>query len=173
MSLPLIRVDELLPLSLLRVQEIILTARRQNVGALTLRDLASQPDFPNGVYVFLHAHSPRPFYIGRSSGRSFIGRLPSHFEPYVEFWMNGLSKGMQSAGVVNSYQEGVNEALACDLVLIGFRYTAVKEDLLLRKQRINALEIVLQKFMQPILTSRKSAYSGTEVLSTLLPTNAG
>ncbi len=175
MSLPLVTIDHLLPLTLSEVQDVLLGSPRKHVGALTLGDLASHPTHPNGCYLFFHGSSPEPFYIGRSSSRSFIGRLPSHFEPHFDFWMNGLSKGMQSSGLAPSYSDGVIQALSCDLVLVGFRYperrekTSFEQEMRLRRLRINALELVLQRFMQPILTARPNPYSGAELLTSLLP----
>ena len=85
--------------------------------------------------------------------------------------MNGLSKGMQKAGLATTYQQGVKEALTCELLLIGFQYPVTSEELLLRKLRINELELVLQRFLKPVLTARAPRYTGDEILNSLLPTN--
>jgi|GEM_PF-2421445 len=169
MSLCTLPIEDILHLTLFEVEKAILAAERVCAGSLTLRDLAAHSTHPNGVYIFFQKGDVKPFYIGRASSRSFIGRLPSHFEPHVDFWMNGLSKGIQGIDGC-SYQEGLEKALCCDLLLIGFQYPEQEEDFLLRRQRINALELVLQRYLQPTITSRCSSFTGQEVLASLLPT---
>lgn len=164
-----IPIEELLPLTLLEMEKRIKEAKRVCVGSLTLSELASHKTHPNGAYVFFQKDCSEPFYVGRASSRSFLGRLPSHFEPLEHFWMNALSKNLMTDGGC-TYEQGVASALSCELLLIGFKYPEHKHDLILRKKRINEFELILQRQLKPKSNWKESSYTGNELLALLLPT---
>ena len=82
--------------------------------------------------------------------------------------MNGLSKGLQKHGFAPTYRDAVQRALSCHILLIGVEYPLNENELMARKQRINKLEVVLQKCMQPAFNKRPNPYKGTEILSSLV-----
>jgi len=62
--------------------------------SVTLQDLALHNlGIPsNGLYVFYRTMgiSPTPLYVGKSTSRSFLERIPSHLESRAECWFNTL-----------------------------------------------------------------------------------
>jgi hypothetical protein len=155
MALPLLKYESLCDTCLDDLPAVIRAAATVRVGALTLDELAEVNDYPNGAYVFYENLSNEvPFYVGRASSRSFLGRIPSHFEQREDYWMNALSKGLHKKRQLPSYADGVTAALGCYVTLIGVHLQGSAPLSLHRKKLINTLELVLQEALKPELNKR-------------------
>ena len=75
-------------------------------------------EFPNGLYIFFAADGKSPKYVGKSSSRSFIERIPSHFDQRLEAWLNTLPKRIIAREGFHKYDEALKEALTYHLVLV-------------------------------------------------------
>ena len=163
----ILKFEDLVKLGLSDTKGKILSAERKRAGDLTLRELCTLHAHPNGVYVFFGSQSGGDDcqYVGKASSRSFAGRLPCHFEPLEDYWMNYFSKRTASAESV-SYESGVRKALDAFVVLIGFGLEP-EEDNSLRKSRIVSLELVLRRLLQPSFNKLPCPYTGSELLLNL------
>lgn len=68
------------------------------LSELKVKDLVFLKDNPiktgNGVYVFYNGKNI--VYVGKCSGRSFIERIPSHFDIREKAWFNTLLKKLKT-----------------------------------------------------------------------------
>jgi hypothetical protein len=95
-------------------------ARRKRVGDITIRELASAADTPNGVYAFFDSESgERCAYIGKASSRSFLGRIPAHCDPRTDAWMNQLTRRL-CQNFPFDYDQALQTALDHFVVMVGF-----------------------------------------------------
>ncbi len=155
MPIPLLRYEDIAETALKDLPAQIQSTERCRIGSLTLDDLAEVTEYPNGAYIFFREGDPiRPFYVGRVSSRSFLGRIPSHFEPREDYWMNALSKGLHKKGHAATYHSGVKAGLNCQAIFVGVRLKHDEALSVERKLLINALEIVLQEALKPELNGR-------------------
>ena len=155
MPLPLLKYEFLQDIRLREIPDVVRLAATARIGALSLDDLAEVNDYPNGAYVFYERLADdTPFYVGRASSRSFLGRIPSHFEQREDYWMNALSKGLHKKRKLSSYSDGVKKALHCHVAFIGVYLKGSDPLSLERKKMINTLELVLQEVLKPELNSR-------------------
>jgi hypothetical protein len=73
----------------------LLEIPKKRVGEVTLSDLCSFAEYPNGLYFFFD-DDDRLWYVGKSTSRSFIERIPSHFDTrlrdYLQPKLNKISK---------------------------------------------------------------------------------
>ncbi len=97
---------------------------------VTISELCSMPDHPNGLY-FIFGDNPSELkYIGKCTGRSFIERIPSHFDQREDSWFGTLPKRVRKEG--HSYHEAVEECLNFKIVLFGVQ----DKDITCRLERI-------------------------------------
>jgi hypothetical protein len=154
-TLPLLKYEVLKDRLLPEVPQAIRIAATARIGELKLDDLAEVNDYPNGAYIFYESRTgDAPFYVGRASSRSFLGRIPSHFEQREEYWMNGLSKGLQKRRQLSTYPDAVKKALDCYVAFIGVYWKGSAASSIERKTLINTLELVLQEILKPELNGR-------------------
>jgi hypothetical protein len=166
MPLPLLKYEEIRETCLAQLPLVVRAAATARIGSLTLDDLAEVNDYPNGAYVFYERQSDeRPFYVGRASSRSFLGRIPSHFEQREDYWMNALSKGLHKKRQLAAYTDGVSSALNCSVAFVGVYLGRTDPPSLERKRLINTLELVLQEVLGPELNGRSGQLSRTLTLA--------
>ncbi len=65
-------------------------AVKQKISELKISDLVIYPGI--GVYLFYNHIEKKWWYIGRNTSRSFIERIPSHYDTRASGWMNALTK---------------------------------------------------------------------------------
>ena len=168
MSLPLIPLDSLLLLTQDQVAATVNASPRRRIGEITLMELAHNELLPNGAYVFYRPGEKRPLYVGRCASRSFLGRIPLHFEPDGH-WMNTLSRAVKKLSAAEmKHHHAVLEALQMEVVLIGVRMPEAPFTTTARQRRIADLELVLQECLQPIANPRPVSQRGGEVLGSVL-----
>ena len=135
--------------------EILKRLPRKAVGTIQLAELCSMAEYPNGLYLFF-ADNNELQYVGKSTSRSFIERIPSHFDQRHDAWFNTLPKRIMAVSKIEDYADAHTLGLSFGLVLIG-----VKSKATARK-----LESVLRSFLQPVLNAgEKGRFVGTERLA--------
>jgi hypothetical protein len=116
---------------------------RKTVGDVTLRELCGAIDQPHGVYVFFN-QSRGVEYVGKATSRSFIERLPAHFDPREAAWFNTLTRRLQQVQP-STYSTALETALELQVILVGVGST----------QLSSALERFLRTSLAPRLNCRR------------------
>ncbi|MCY1547868.1 hypothetical protein D9M68_839480 [compost metagenome] len=126
------------------------------VGTVQLSELCSMADHPNGLYFYFDDQDVL-WYVGKSTSRSFIERVPSHFDQRKDAWFNTLPKRIMVVCSIAEYTDAHALGLSLRLVLVGVR----------SKQTAIRLESVLRSYLQPHLNAGKArGHTGQEALST-------
>jgi hypothetical protein len=115
---------------------------RKTVGDVTLRELCGAIDQPHGVYVFFKPGGEVE-YVGKATSRSFIERLPAHFDPREAAWFNTLTRRLQQFQA-STYATALAEALELKVILVGVESTRLS----------SALEKFLRTALEPRLNHR-------------------
>ena len=130
---------------------------KKPVGTVTISELCSVSEYPNGLY-FLFDEQGNLGYVGKSTSRSFVERIRSHFDQRPDAWFNTLPKKIVKVAQLAAYADGHAAGLRMGLVLVG-----VKD-----KQRALNLETALRGFMSPRFNPcRGSRFTGDERLSSI------
>ncbi len=128
---------------------------KKRAGDVTLSELCAFVDYPNGLYFFFDEND-HLWYVGKSTSRSFIERIPSHFDPRKDAWFNTLPRKIMAALPGGEYEDAHSLSLSLRLVLLG-----IKE-----KQTAINVESALRDYLQPELNrGRKRKALGTSVLA--------
>jgi hypothetical protein len=134
--------------------KLICATPRKAVGTIQIAELCSMWDYPNGVYLLFHSSGPL-WYVGKSSSRSFIERVPSHFDPRENAWFNNLPKLIVKVGEAANFRDGHSAGLLLNAVLIGAKACAIT----------SKLESDLRSLLQPHLNAaRPGRVTGAETL---------
>lgn len=123
MSLPtfFLAYEDYAEFTLASFKEVIESTPTKALSEVTIGELCSMSDYPNGLY-FIFGGNPRELkYIGKCTSRSFIERIPSHLDQREWAWFNTLPKKLMKDG--QCYSSALKEALSFDLVLFGIRNT--------------------------------------------------
>lgn len=124
-------------------------------GTVQLSELCSMVDHPNGLYLFFD-QDDELWYVGKATSRSFIERVPSHFDQRQDAWFNTLSARIMSRLSMETYADAHALGLSLRLVLIGIR----------AKATATRFEAALRAYMQPQLNAlRGKRYTGEEILA--------
>jgi hypothetical protein len=137
-----------------KFSEILNALPKKRIGLFNIEELCSVSEYPNGLYLFF-AKSDL-WYVGKATSRSFIERLPAHFDPREDAWFNSLPKKiMKSENLV--YGKAIEKGLDLEALLIGIKQTDVA----------SKLEMVLRSYLKPKLNTRKGVYQDDELLSSV------
>ena len=146
--------DEVSACSLMQFEAVLRATPRKRLGSITLAELSATPQ-PIGLY-FLFDDQQCLQYVGKSSSRSFIERIPSHLDPRPDGWFNTLPKKLIARSPLIDYRSALEHALGLDLVLLGVPQQPI----------IPHLETTLRSYLQPALNAGKpAAFAGTRLLS--------
>lgn len=99
-------------------KNIVSASATKKVSSLTIGDLSSLP-YPNGIYFFYDDSLRELQYVGKCTSRSFIERLPAHFDQRELAWFNNLPKKVAQQSNIN-YSEALIISLDFKIVLLGF-----------------------------------------------------
>ncbi|RZI40515.1 hypothetical protein EGT07_23015 [Herbaspirillum sp. HC18] len=125
------------------------------VSTVQLSELCAMANHPNGLYLFFDDEDVL-WYVGKSTSRSFIERVPSHFVQREGAWFATLPKRIMTVCSIAEYSDAHALGLSLRLVLVGMK----------SKETAIRLESVLRSYMKPYLNSGKSNnYTGGEVLA--------
>jgi hypothetical protein len=123
MSLPtfFLAYEDYAEFTLASFREVIESTPTKALSEVTIGELCSMSDYPNGLY-FIFGGNPRELkYIGKCTARSFIERIPSHLDQREWAWFNTLPKKLMNAG--QCYSAALKEALSFEIVLFGIQNT--------------------------------------------------
>lgn len=140
--------------SLAEFGETLRKCSKKPVGLVHLSELCSMTEYPNGLYLFFD-NEDKLWYVGKATSRSFIERIPAHFDQRHDAWFNTLPKKILAAGLADGYQEAHAQGLSMRLVLLGIE----------SKETARKLENVLRSFLKPKLNAGKENFTGRELLS--------
>ena len=173
MNLPIVKLEDWLNSTLKDFQDHLISLDKPEAREVTIADLANTPLYPNGVYLFFSSTRDGDcVYVGKASSRSFLGRIPGHFEPRQEFWMNHLSKKYAKNHHNDDYYAGLANALSTFLVLVGVRFEQEPDAEASRRVKINTLEAILRTSMKPKLNERRGNFDDKATLDFLLDASA-
>lgn len=140
--------------TLAEFSEILTKLEKKPVGEATVSELCSMTEYPHGLYLFYNTDNEL-WYVGKSTSRSFIERIPSHFDQRENAWFNTLPKRIMAISKIGKYNDAHALGLSLRLVLIGIQ----------SKETALTLERVLRSYLKPHLnTEKRSKYAGNEQL---------
>lgn len=130
---------------------------KKRVGSVTIEELCAIDEYPNGLYLFFNNENEL-WYVGKATSRSFIERIPAHFDQREIAWFNTLPKKVMKFCNIQTYREALNKALSLKLMIIGIqdKNTAIK------------LETVLRSYLQPKLNSCKGNYEPAQLIENFI-----
>lgn len=135
--------------------EHLRTMPKKVVGTVQLSELCAMADHPNGLYLFFDDQEVL-WYVGKSTSRSFIERVPSHFDQRKDAWFNTIPTRIMAVCSIAEYADAHALGLSLRLVLIGLKskWAAIR------------LESALRSYMKPHLNSGKpNGQTGKEALA--------
>jgi|GEM_PF-2342522 len=101
------------------LKEVIESTPTKALAEITIGELCSMTEYPNGLY-FIFGGNPRQLqYVGKCTSRSFIERIPAHFDQREWAWFNTLPKKLMQNG--QCYSAALGESLDFEIVLFGIR----------------------------------------------------
>lgn len=103
--------------TLAELKNALLRLPRKSVGDVRLRELANIRQHPNGAYLF-YSDLGCLEYVGKSTSRIFIDRIPAHFDCREDAWLNSLPKHIQNQDKC-TLSEAVDRALLLEILIIG------------------------------------------------------
>ena len=115
------------------------------IGDVTVAELCAMTDYPNGLYFFFDEDDLLQ-YVGKSSSRSFIERLPSHFDPRHDSWFNTLPKKLMLHAGFTEYLAAHSRGLELKVAILGIN----------SRGTVNALETNLRSYLQPALNAARA-----------------
>lgn len=87
------------------------------LSEITIGELCSMSDYPNGLYFIFCGEQRELQYVCKCTSRSFVERIPAHFDQREHAWFNTLPKKLMRNG--QSYASALREALSFEAVLFG------------------------------------------------------
>jgi excinuclease UvrABC nuclease subunit len=132
----------------------LLSSPRKAVGTVQVAELCSMADYPNGLYLFFHPNGEL-WYVGKSTSRSFIERVPSHFDQREIAWFNTLPKKIFAIGEAANYADALTLGLSMEVVLLGVKANKIA----------NKLESDLRSHLKPKLNARLAEVRADKRLS--------
>ena len=149
----LIQYKEIMDLSINEFLVLVEENEKIRLADLKVKDLIYCDGcsiFPgNGIYFFYH--KDQCMYVGKCSSRSFVERIPSHFDLRNEAWMNTLLKKVSKFFNIGLEKAAKKVFFEHSLILINFEGKNNKEI-------INKTESLFRKILKPKLNSYKRDY---------------
>jgi hypothetical protein len=121
-------------------------ATTKALSDVTIGDLCSMSEYPNGLYFFFDGNPRKLQYVGKCTSRSFVERIPAHFDQREDAWFNTLPKKLALKG--NTYGEAHAKALQFHVLLLGIRDMDIA----------TKLERVFRHSYKPILNTPRSPH---------------
>lgn len=128
---------------------------KKPIGDVTIAELCAVAEYPNGLYFFFDDQD-HLWYVGKATSRSFIERLPSHFDPRELSWFSTIPKKIMAICSISRYEEAHALGLTLRVALLGVK----------SRQTAARLESALRDYLQPELNgTRRRRATGAERLS--------
>jgi hypothetical protein len=100
-------------------KKVIESTPTKALSEITIGELCSMADYPNGLYFIFGGNSRQLQYVGKCTSRSFIERIPAHFDQREDAWFNSLPKKLMRNG--QCYSAALEESLDFEIVLFGIQ----------------------------------------------------
>ena len=139
--------------SLSEFSDVLKAFPKKRVGSITIEELCSIYEYPNGFYLFFDDED-NLLFIGKAASRSFIEMIPANFDQREEAWFNALPKKLMKDESLENFRDALNQSLLFRLVLVG-----VKD-----QPNISKVVKVLRSYMQPLYNPRKEEHLSTDLL---------
>ena len=156
----MITYDQIRNLTIDQTIQNINSANKIKINKLKVFDLTVPPLQSHiGVYIIFN-ECDQCAYVGKTSSKGFVERIPAHFDTRESAWHNHLLKK-----IMREHNLDIIKALN---MVTTFRLLTIPVDSELTqcvKLVISELENVLRSTMQPIYNSRKKAYDKNLKLS--------
>lgn len=117
---------------------------KRRIAEVTILDLCSMPEYPNGLYFFFNQDERPLQYVGKCTSRSFVERIPAHFDQREDAWFNTVPRKLVEQRQM-TYQRALEEALTFEVVLLGINEADLAAD----------LERIFRHTYQPALNTPK------------------
>jgi len=154
-------------LQLSQLQAHCANLHRGQAGAIPLANLAIHTGSCCGVYAF-YENSGQCLYVGKATSRSFIERIPAHFDCRVAAYMNTFPKKLVEQGIAPDLGAAVEIAMTKELICFVF------PDNELARTCAGKLERILQAFLHPVLNTRAALrFAENQTLGFYLPQITG
>jgi len=131
-------------------------------SSIPIGELCSESSGTNGVYLF-YGQDKKLWYVGKATSRSFVERIPSHFDSREDGWFNTLPRKILGSEntAASTLEEAHQKALSLHLVMVGVDG---------EKKIAGALETVLRNYLSPLLNTPKNQkkYDHNESVECLL-----
>jgi hypothetical protein len=98
-------------------KQVIEATPTKAISEMTIGELCSMADYPNGLYFIFGGNLRQLQYVGKCTSRSFIERIPAHFDQRKHAWFNTLPKKLMRNG--QCYSAALEESLKFEIVLFG------------------------------------------------------
>lgn len=134
--------DAVRSLSVAQFNKKLKSMPKKVVGEVTIAELCAPIEYPNGLY-FYYDEDDFLQYVGKSSSRSFVERIPSHFDQRQDVWFNTLPRKLMERQGFTDYLAAHSRALEMRLVFLGMKSRA----------SVNRLETILRCCLQPALNA--------------------
>jgi len=134
--------------NLFEFETVIKNAPKKRIGSVSVEELCAVRDYPHGLYL-LFSQQNTLWYVGKATSRSFIERLPAHFDVREDAWFNTVSKYIKRDDKIHDYNSAIDFGLNLEVLLIGIKYKAVSV----------RLEKVLRSYLKPRLNSCAGDFS--------------
>lgn len=116
----------------------------KKISDVTVSDLSST-SIANGIYVFKKGADV--WYIGKSTSRSFVERIPSHFDQRQGAWLATIPHKILRLSSGSTYASALAEAMTLEVMLLGEAEKSISQ----------RLESMLRHYMKPRLNSGKKS----------------
>lgn len=139
--------DDCMDMSFDDLKEKLSGVKKKAVNDIALGELCAAPNYPNGIYLFF-GDANELWYVGKATSRSFIERIPSHFDAREEAWFNTLPRKIRDKDGID-YPSAHQKALSLKLALIGIPCTSPD-----MKLKIGKFESALRCHLRPRLNHK-------------------
>ena len=119
---------------------------KKQIASVTLGDLSSTGKYANGLYL-MYSQDGYLWYVGKCTSRSFVDRIPSHFDQREGAWFATVPHRIQRVMTKRTYAEAHACALQLRLALVG----------IMEKSFAMRLERALRSYLEPKLNGTNPA----------------
>lgn len=119
----IVAATSLYPLTSTEVKGYLQAAPKKQLAELRVFDLAIISNQPfisaGGIYIFFDSKDDC-LYVGKATSRSFIDRIPAHFDPRSGAWLATFPNRVLSYKLATDYFSALQFCLDCSVLLIQF-----------------------------------------------------
>jgi hypothetical protein len=153
----IISAEELYLLKASEIVESLGNSSKKLLKEVSMFDLSILEGKPfvsaGGVYLFFDSNNTC-LYVGKATSRSFIERIPAHFDPRSGAWFTHFPNKVVRKGLAPDYFSALNFCAKCSILLLKFNSD------INCYEKAAAVERYLRHLLRPTLNSPNPASSG-------------